>query len=164
MRSMFGVRYPMIPWLKQLTLNQPMSSLMMNKMFGLSLAARRSSESSRQNPSFLPSACATLRAGLDHQQLPTTTISACMECSADVQRRVLSDWRRATARCCLRTLVVRQTQRVIQGRREAHVDSSQRLPQKYCRNTCDSKTCEKAFMACPQPLPQPKARNSDTPG
>src|SRR5215467_2157034 len=32
---MFGVRYPMMPRLYALTLNQPMSSAMMNRMFGL---------------------------------------------------------------------------------------------------------------------------------
>src|SRR5215510_12823192 len=34
-RSMFGVRYPMMPWLYALTLNQPMSSAMIMRMFGL---------------------------------------------------------------------------------------------------------------------------------
>src|SRR5262245_40673973 len=33
-RSMFGVRYPMMPWLYALTLNQPMSSPQMMRMFG----------------------------------------------------------------------------------------------------------------------------------
>src|SRR5262245_25934293 len=34
MRSMLGVRYPMIPLLLQLTLNQPMSSPQMTRMLG----------------------------------------------------------------------------------------------------------------------------------
>src|SRR5437762_4860586 len=33
-RSMLGVRYPMMPWLYALTLNQPMSSPQMMRMFG----------------------------------------------------------------------------------------------------------------------------------
>src|SRR5262245_62986622 len=33
-RSMLGVRYPMMPWLYALTLNQPMSSPQMTRMLG----------------------------------------------------------------------------------------------------------------------------------
>ena len=39
MRSMLGVRYPMMPLLFALMLNQPMSSPQMIRMFGLSLFA-----------------------------------------------------------------------------------------------------------------------------
>src|SRR5262249_24716288 len=41
MRSMFGVRYPMIPLLFMLTLNHPMSSPQMMRMLGLSVLAMR---------------------------------------------------------------------------------------------------------------------------
>src|SRR5215471_12987837 len=43
MRSMFGVRYPMIPLLLKLTLNQPMSSPQIIRMLGLSVFAIRGS-------------------------------------------------------------------------------------------------------------------------
>src|SRR4029079_6018544 len=39
MRSMLGVRYPMIPLLLKLTLNHPMSSPQMMRMFGLPVLA-----------------------------------------------------------------------------------------------------------------------------
>src|SRR5262249_15628280 len=39
MRSMLGGRYPMMPLLLQLMLNQPMSSLMMKRMLGFLPAA-----------------------------------------------------------------------------------------------------------------------------
>src|SRR6185312_14175279 len=38
-RSIFGVRYPITPWLYALTLNQPMSSPQMTRMLGLDVFA-----------------------------------------------------------------------------------------------------------------------------
>ena len=45
MRSMFGVRYPMMPLLFALMLNQPMSSPQMIRMFGFSVFAMYASRS-----------------------------------------------------------------------------------------------------------------------
>jgi hypothetical protein len=45
------------------------------------------------------------------------------------------------------TLVVKRTARVVNGRTKAHVDLSQKLPQKSRRNSCCSETYETDFMS-----------------